>query len=36
MTPQKKTEWSPEPFPEPRTFPSGWDGTASDQHQRTA
>ena len=28
MTPKKKTDWSPESFPEPRTFPSGWDGTA--------
>ena len=28
MTPQKKNEWSPEPFPEPRTIPSGWDSSA--------
>lgn len=28
MTPQEKNNWSPEPFPEPRTFPTGWDGSA--------
>jgi len=28
MKPNKKNEWSPEPFPEVRTFPSGWDGSA--------
>jgi hypothetical protein len=28
MKPRKKSEWTPEPFPQPRTFPSGWDGSA--------
>jgi len=28
MKPRKKTEWTPETFPQPRTFPSGWDGSA--------
>jgi hypothetical protein len=28
MSTKKPTDWSPEPFPEPRTFPNGWDGTA--------
>lgn len=23
---KKNKDWTPEPFPEPRTFPSGWDG----------
>ena len=25
---KKKDEWTPESFPQPRTFPSGWDGEA--------
>ena len=28
MTPRNKKEGTPKPFPKPRTFPSGWDGTA--------
>jgi hypothetical protein len=24
----KKKDWTPETFPKPRTFPSGWDGWA--------
>ena len=28
MTPQKKTDWTPDPFPEPRTIPEGWDASA--------
>ena len=24
MTPQKKKDWTPEPFPKPRTIPEGW------------
>ena len=28
MKPRKKSEWTPEPFPQPRTFPTGWDGSA--------
>ena len=28
MTPQKKTDWTPEPFPEPRTIPEGWNAAA--------
>jgi hypothetical protein len=25
MTPQKKSDWKPEAFPQPRTIPTGWD-----------
>ena len=25
---QPTTEWNPEPFPEPRTMPTGWHGEA--------
>ena len=28
MSPKNKKDWSPEPFPEPRTVPSGWDPSA--------
>jgi hypothetical protein len=28
MKPRKKRDWTPETFPQPRTFPSGWDGSA--------
>jgi len=28
MKKKNKKEWTPEPFPKPRTFPSGWDGRA--------
>ena len=28
MKPRKKRDWTPEAFPQPRTFPSGWDGSA--------
>ena len=29
MAPQKKnTEWKPEKFPQPQTYPSGWDSSA--------
>jgi hypothetical protein len=28
MTPQKKEDWTPEPFPEPRTIPEGWHAAA--------
>jgi hypothetical protein len=28
MDKKKKTEWHQEGFPEPRTFPDGWDGQA--------
>lgn len=24
----KKAEWAPDTFPQPRTYPSGWDSTA--------
>jgi hypothetical protein len=27
MEPNKKSDWNPETFPQPRTFPSGWDGS---------
>lgn len=42
MKPPKKTDWTPEAFPQPRTFPSGWDGSAlsaatgSQRHQEEA
>lgn len=26
MTSQKNIDWTPEPFPEPRTIPKGWVG----------
>ena len=28
MTPKKKDEWQPEKFPQPQTYPSGWDSSA--------
>jgi len=28
MTPKDKKDWTPEPFPKPRTFPNGWEGSA--------
>lgn len=28
MKKQKKDEWKPEAFPQPRTFPMDWDGSA--------
>lgn len=28
MKPQNKNDWTPEPFPEPRTIPEGWDASA--------
>jgi hypothetical protein len=28
MKPRKKKKWTPETFPQPQTFPSGWDGSA--------
>jgi hypothetical protein len=28
MTPQKKSEWKPETFPQPRTIPTGWETSA--------
>jgi len=28
MKKQKKDEWKPETFPQPRTFPTDWDGSA--------
>ena len=28
MDTKKEPEWQPEEFPEPRTFPGGWDGRA--------
>lgn len=27
MNPQEKNDWSPEPFPEPRTIPEGWNAS---------
>ena len=27
MNPQKKNDWKPEPFPEPRTIPEGWNAS---------
>ena len=26
-----QTDWKPEPFPEPRTIPQGWDPSAFDE-----
>ncbi len=34
MTPQKKKDWNPEPFPKPRTFPEGWVGDALDAKEQ--
>ena len=28
MTPKKNKDWTPEPFPEPRTIPEGWNAAA--------
>ncbi len=28
MTPKKKKDWTPDPFPEPRTVPEGWHAEA--------
>ncbi len=28
MNPQKKQEWQPEKFPQPQTYPNGWDSSA--------
>ncbi len=28
MSSQKNLDWTPEPFPEPRTIPEGWVGDA--------
>lgn len=28
MTPQEKKDWTPEPFPEPRTIPKNWNASA--------
>ena len=28
MTPQKKNDWKPEGFPQPRTIPNGWETSA--------
>jgi hypothetical protein len=28
MTPNKNKDWTPEPFPEPRTIPEGWNSSA--------
>jgi hypothetical protein len=38
MTPKKKSDWTPDPFPKPQTYPSGWDGSAlmsTNGHQNT-
>jgi hypothetical protein len=31
MTPKKNQDWTPEPFPEPRTIPEGWNAAAFSQ-----
>ena len=32
MNPKEEKDWTPEPFPEPRTIPEGWNASAfSDQ-----
>jgi hypothetical protein len=28
MNPKEKKDWNPEPFPEPRTIPEGWNASA--------
>ena len=30
MNPEEKKDWKPEPFPEPRTIPEGWNPSAFD------
>ena len=36
MTPQKKKDWTPEPFPEPRTVPEGWNSAAFEEKEPAA
>jgi hypothetical protein len=33
---KKQTEWTPEPFPEPRTIPAGWNGAAFENEKPAA
>ena len=33
MTPEKKKEWTPEPFPKPRTIPENWNASALSEKQ---
>ena len=35
MNPQEKKDWTPEPFPEPRTIPENWNSSAfSDEKEK--
>ncbi len=36
MTPPKKKDWTPEPFPEPRTIPEGWNASALSEKRETS
>ena len=35
MTPNKNKDWTPEPFPEPRTIPEGWNASALSKKKET-
>lgn len=35
MTPNKKKDWTPEPFPEPRTIPENWNASALSEKKAT-
>jgi hypothetical protein len=36
MTSQKKPDWTPDPFPEPRTIPENWHAAALSEKKATA
>ncbi len=36
MNPEKKTDWTPEPFPKPRTVPEGWNPDAFENKKPAA
>jgi len=35
MNPKKKKDWTPEPFPKPRTIPEGWNASALNEKRET-
>jgi len=35
MNPKKNKDWTPEPFPEPRTIPEGWNADAFSEKETT-